>query len=199
MSDQPDTPGAEENFAEMLDAFSPGGRAEVLVEYVDAGQPAQRKLYQALLTAIDTTIPETLRTEAVKLVSVSPLTYAETSDWLLLIANPQPLATLRSAAVSALTAYDEPSLVPALQERWPGFPPQMRRQAAFQLLSRTDRIPAVIAALERGAIPAGDLFSPTLNFLRTYPDPAVSHVPRPGPALHHAKPGVAPTVTTQGA
>lgn len=31
MSDQPDTPGAEENFAEMLDAFSPGGRAEVRV------------------------------------------------------------------------------------------------------------------------------------------------------------------------
>ncbi len=30
-----------------------GGRAEVLVEFVDAGQAAQRKLYQALLTAID--------------------------------------------------------------------------------------------------------------------------------------------------
>ena len=29
MSDQPDTPGAEENFAELLDAFSPGKRSEV--------------------------------------------------------------------------------------------------------------------------------------------------------------------------
>jgi small subunit ribosomal protein S1 len=31
MSDQPDTPGAEENFAELLDAFSPGQRSEVRV------------------------------------------------------------------------------------------------------------------------------------------------------------------------
>ena len=30
-----------------------GGRAEVLVEFVDGGQSAQRKLYQALLSAID--------------------------------------------------------------------------------------------------------------------------------------------------
>ena len=141
---------------------------------VDSQGVLQPLFYTALLMAIDTTIPESLRTEAVKLVSVSPYTYADTSDWLLLIANPQPLGTLRSVAVSALTAYDEPALVPALLEQWSGFPPQIRRQAATQLLSRANRVPAVMSALERGAIPAGDLFSPTLNFLRTYPDPAVS-------------------------
>ncbi len=31
MSDQPEITGAEENFAEMLDAFSPGKRSEVRV------------------------------------------------------------------------------------------------------------------------------------------------------------------------
>ena len=31
MSDQPDITGAEENFAELLDAFSPGSRSEVRV------------------------------------------------------------------------------------------------------------------------------------------------------------------------
>jgi putative heme-binding domain-containing protein len=42
------------------------------------------------------------------------------------------------------------------------------------LLSRANRVPAVMNAVGRGAIPVADLFSPTINFLRTYPDPTVS-------------------------
>lgn len=128
----------------------------------------------ALLTAVDVTVAEPVRTEAVKLVGVSPYTYADTSDWLLLIANPQPLQSLRAAAVSTLGKYDDPRVVPALLERWSGFTPLLRRHAIETLTSHQTRVPVVLDAIERGAIPIADVPSPVLNFFRTYPDPAVS-------------------------
>jgi putative membrane-bound dehydrogenase-like protein len=129
---------------------------------------------QALLTATDTTAAEVLRVEAVRMVGVSAYTFTDTSDWLLALCNPQPSAALRSAAIEALCRYDDPRVVSGLLERWAGFTPLLRRQAVMSLLARSNRIPAVLTAVERGGIARVDFPSIALNFLRTHPSPTIS-------------------------
>ncbi len=131
-------------------------------------------LYNAALAqAVDATVLEPLRLEAIRMIGVSPYTFADTSDWLLLLANPQPLASLRLAAVETLARYDDPRVLPALLERWKNFPPLMRRTAVMALLQKSSQVPPLVVALEKGLISPGDFPGIAVNFLRSYRDPAV--------------------------
>ncbi len=127
----------------------------------------------ALAQAVDVTVAEPLRLEAIRMIGVSPYTYNDTSDWLLLIANPQPLASLRLAAVDTLARYDDPRVLPSLLERWNSFPPLMRRTAVMAMLQKSSRVPGVVTALEKGLISPVDLPGTAVNLLRTYRDPVI--------------------------
>ncbi len=127
----------------------------------------------ALNVAVDATVVESARVAAVQLVSVSPYTFDEVSDWLLLLCNPQPLPALRLAAVEALGRYNDPRLVPALVERWPAFPPVLRSEAVGVLLSRTNRVGLLIRAVQAGRVDFASFSAAQLNFVRTYFDPAL--------------------------
>lgn len=128
----------------------------------------------ALALAVDLTSPELLRIEALRMVEVSPYTYSDTSDWLLLLCNPHPLRDLRTEAIKALGRYDDPRVIPALLERWPGLPPLLRRQAVMSMLERNTRVQFVVAALENGSLPKADLPSNAVNLLRNYPDQTIA-------------------------
>jgi putative heme-binding domain-containing protein len=139
---------------------------------VDPQGALQGFYVQALNTAIDTSAAAGLRIEATRFLAVTPYRFADVGDWLVLLANPQPILALRAAAVETMGRYDDPSVVPAILDSWAGFTPALRRQAFWALAARTSRIPAVLAAIEGRKIPLGDLSTTELNFLRTYPEPA---------------------------
>jgi putative membrane-bound dehydrogenase-like protein len=128
----------------------------------------------ALAVAVDATVPESLRVEAVRVLGVSTYTYHDTSDWLLLMSSPHPLTKLRSAAIATLGRYDDYRLTSALLGQWGGLDALLRRQAVMALLARGNRVPAVVAALERGSISPLDLPAQALNFLRTHSDPEIA-------------------------
>lgn len=66
-------------------------------------------------------------------------------------------AELQLAALEALNTYREPAVAEILLKAWPGFTPALRDKAALVLLSRTDRIPRLLEALESGAVPKSQL------------------------------------------
>jgi putative heme-binding domain-containing protein len=62
-------------------------------------------------------------------------------------------AELQLAALDALNTYREPAVAEIIVGAWKTFTPTLRDKAALVLLSRTDRIPVLLAALESGAVP----------------------------------------------
>jgi putative membrane-bound dehydrogenase-like protein len=128
----------------------------------------------AMETAIDSFSPPAVRIQAVRLTGVSSYTFADTSDWLLMLCNPGPWPDLRVAAINAVAHYDDPRAVTGLLDRWQTFPPFLRTQAIAALLGRRSHVALMVEAIERGRLPATDLSSTQRDFLRTYNDPAVS-------------------------
>ncbi len=128
----------------------------------------------AMQAAIDSFSPPADRIAAVRLTGVSSLSFTDTSDWLLMLCNPQPWPDLRSTAVATVAHYDDPGAVSGLLDRWQYFPPILRNQALASLLSRRSHVAEVMEAVEKGRLPVSDLSSAHQNFLRTYYDPAIS-------------------------
>ncbi|MGH7969538.1 MAG: c-type cytochrome [Limisphaerales bacterium] len=138
----------------------------------DAG--LDRVFSAAMESAIDGSSPPSVRAQAIRLISVSSLSFADASDWLVLLCNPQPWLDVRSAAVATVAHYDDPGAVVGLLDRWRTFPPVLRNQAVASLLSRRSHVPAVLEAVEKSRLSVADFSSAQLNFLRTYPDAQVS-------------------------
>jgi putative membrane-bound dehydrogenase-like protein len=72
------------------------------------------------------------------------------------LAATQP-AELQIAALDALNTYREPAVAEIIVKAWKTFTPALRDKAALVLLSRTDRIPVLLAALESCVIPKTQL------------------------------------------
>jgi putative membrane-bound dehydrogenase-like protein len=68
------------------------------------------------------------------------------------LAATQP-AELQLAALDALNTYREPAVADIIVGAWKSFTPALRDKAQLVLLSRAERIPVLLAALESGAIP----------------------------------------------
>jgi putative membrane-bound dehydrogenase-like protein len=118
--------------------------------------------------------PLPLRLEAIRLLGVSPNAYTNAGDWLLtLLAPPEPPA-VRFAALAAVGRLEPARVAADLLQRWPSFTPALRGEAVGILLSRSDRVSAVMSALESGKMSVSDLSSIQINFLRTYHDPEIS-------------------------
>ena len=98
--------------------------------------------------------------EAMQLLSVGPYNFASTGDLLLLQLGSGPSETVQSAALAALGRFDDPRIAPALIQRWRILTPRLRRDALTALLARTDRVAAVLAALESGRGRADLSFAP---------------------------------------
>ena len=118
-------------------------------------------------------VAEPLRIGGMQLLSVGPYTFANTGDVLLLQVGSGQAESLQAAALAALGSFDDARIAPALIHRWRVLNPRLRSDALTALLARTDRIPAVLAALESGSVGGGYLSSAQVNFLRTYRDPAI--------------------------
>jgi putative membrane-bound dehydrogenase-like protein len=135
-----------------------------------------RRFYaEGLDNATDPALPEMPRTVAMRFLSVTPLTFREIGDWLLMFCNPPPAPALQSACIANLGRYEDPQMVTSLLQLWPALTPFLRNQAVTALLSRDTHVPAVVAGLQSGRISPSDVTSSQLDFLRTYRNPAVSN------------------------
>lgn len=115
------------------------------------------------------------RLEALRVVATGPFPYEQTADVLLLLAssarNSRPVQT---SVFNALGRYDDPRLETDLFARWKTIPSEARPLAVDALLSRTDRVPAIMSAIETGLIPASDVTPAQANFLRFFPEAGIS-------------------------
>jgi putative heme-binding domain-containing protein len=128
----------------------------------------------ALNGILNYSVPEPLYIASLQLLSVEPETFANLGDILLLqLGSAQPEA-IQSAVLATLGRFDDPRIAPAVIQRWRVLTPRLRSDAFTALLARSDRVAAVLAALERGAVNSADLSFAQVNFLRTHRDPAIS-------------------------
>lgn len=149
-------------------------RAGSSLAVADLDGRAQPFYVQAMNALVNYGVAEPLRIGAMQLLSVGPYDFASTGDLLLLQLGSGQSETFQSAALAALGRFDDPRIAPALVQRWSILTPRLRRDALTALLARTDRVPAVLAALESGGGGGAYLSYGQVNFLRTDRYPAIS-------------------------
>ncbi|HWV98565.1 MAG TPA: PVC-type heme-binding CxxCH protein [Candidatus Acidoferrum sp.] len=159
----------------LLNALGDGlERTRSSLALVDRRGVLKQFYIAAMNIAIDPTFVEPLRVEAIHLAGLSPYTFAEVGDWLLLLCNPPPVPAVQSAALAALGGFDDPGVFVGIVRVWPALTPALRTQALTALLSRGSRVGLVLDALQRGTIPLADASQTQLNFLRTHRNSAIS-------------------------
>jgi putative heme-binding domain-containing protein len=137
-------------------------------------QGALKSFYSgALNLASDPSQAEMVRVAATRLLGVSTLGVGSVADWLLLVCSPPTSPALQTAAVEALSHYDDPQLVNGFLQMWPILAPIARTRALNSLLSRDSQVMAVIEALQSGSIPLNAISTVQRNFLRTHNNPQV--------------------------
>jgi putative membrane-bound dehydrogenase-like protein len=74
--------------------------------------------------------------------------------------NPDEVAAIRQAAVRSLASFNESEVAPRLVARWKELSPPLRDEAVGILLSRPIWHEALVGAIEKGEIPAGQISIP---------------------------------------
>ncbi len=141
---------------------------------VDPQGRLQGLYLQAVTAATDETAAVPQRAEALRMLGTNPYSFVDFADVLFAALNPTRPLAMQSAAIAAVGHFNDPRVAANLMQCWPGLTPALRREAVTALLRRRERLPAVLTALEKGPIRRADLSSAQVDFLRTYPDPAIS-------------------------
>jgi putative membrane-bound dehydrogenase-like protein len=128
----------------------------------------------ALDAAVNKAASPALRAQATRFLGFSAASNAEYGDWLLALINPNEPTQVMLAAIAALGRFNHPQVTVELIQRWSSLPPAGRRLVISTLLSRVDRAPALLTALQTRRIPSAELTTPQLDYLRTHGNPAVS-------------------------
>jgi putative membrane-bound dehydrogenase-like protein len=86
-----------------------------------------------------------------------------------------PLAApeLQLAAVRALAQHPRPEVAKLLLAGWTGYSPTVRREAQEALFARTDRLAALLDALEQKKVQTAQLDPARLDQLRKHPDASI--------------------------
>jgi putative membrane-bound dehydrogenase-like protein len=134
----------------------------------------QRFYTQALNELLNYAVPESWRVEEIRLVGLGPYAFTNIGDLLLLELGGGQSEAIQSVAIASFGRYNDPRIAPALIQRLGILTPRLRQEAVTALLARSERIGAVLDALESGQITTADLSSAQANFLRTHRDAAIS-------------------------
>jgi putative membrane-bound dehydrogenase-like protein len=78
--------------------------------------------------------------------------YATVGPVLRAILNSHEQSLIQAAAIQSLAAFDDPSIASALLEKWKSYGPEARTQVVAALLNQRERIPLLLAALEKGQV-----------------------------------------------
>jgi putative heme-binding domain-containing protein len=80
---------------------------------------------------------------------------------------------LQQAVLAALEKFREPGVATLLLDAWPTLGPRMRVAASDALFARPERLLAMLDAIEKGSFQPGELESPRVQFLLSYPKPEI--------------------------
>jgi putative heme-binding domain-containing protein len=141
---------------------------------VDQSGRLQRFYLAARENAVNEGLALPLRVTSIRLLGVSPYSFADISDWLWLLLGPAEPPAIQSAALAAIGHFNAPEVATGLIERWTRIPAALRAEAVNVLLARTERANALLMALESARIAPSELSSVQIERLRTHRDPAVS-------------------------
>ena len=140
---------------------------------VDSQGVLQSIFAAALNVATDATQPEAVRISTAQLLAQSSLGTGPIANWLLLVCSPPTTPAIQAAAMETLSRHDDPQVLHGALDLWPLLAPSARVQAMTALLSRGNRVPAVLDAIQNRMISPFDLSSAQKNFLRTYSIPGL--------------------------
>lgn len=82
-----------------------------------------------------------------------------------------PPAEVQSAAILALSSFEDPGVAPALIENWKSYSPEARTKAVGALLGQKDRVPLLLDALESNKLEVNALEVGARNRLLELGDP----------------------------
>jgi putative membrane-bound dehydrogenase-like protein len=125
---------------------------------------------QALTDALDGTVPEPTRVEALRFLAVTPTAYSPAGDFLMQLLGSGASPGLQGGVVSVMGEWPDLVIATNLLARWTLLNPATRQQAAAALLGRNNREELVVKALEIGLVVSNDLSQVQQNFLRTASD-----------------------------
>jgi putative heme-binding domain-containing protein len=128
-------------------------------------------LDRAAATAQDEKAGDARRGAAIGLLSYDSFDRVQTA--LAATLNPRQPQPVQLAAVRTLSAYVDPRVAGLLLAPWKTYTPPVRREALEALLSRADRVPKLLDALERGDVRRGDIEVDRRAQLIQHRDPAI--------------------------
>ena len=159
----------------LLNALADGlHRGRGSLASADQQARLQRFYTQALNGLQNYAVPEAWRIEEIRLVGLGPYAYTNIGDLLLLQLGGGQSEAIQSVSIASFCRYNDSHIGPALIQRLGILTPRLRQEAVTTLLARSDRIGAVLDALEGGQITTADLSSAQANFLRTHRDAAIN-------------------------
>jgi putative membrane-bound dehydrogenase-like protein len=154
--------GLSRRKASLFELAREGRAAEWIKEYAQAAAKA----------ATDDTAPTERRIAALELVSV--FGWSEAQPAVVVSLAPTAPRELQRTALGLVGRFPEPEVADELIRRWKQFPPPLRDEVVGTLLSRAAWHAALVAALEQGAIPAGQIAIPHRARLAALPDKSLA-------------------------
>jgi len=144
------------------------------LDMVDTQGRLQPIFDQSLDVALNDTLPNPVRVAALRLRGFSPYASSASGDIFQLLFGTGQSDAVQAATITTLGRYENPAVVTNLFLRWPELSAALRGQVITALLTRTERVPEILAALENGRISPADLSYIHINFLRAYSDLSIS-------------------------
>jgi len=114
----------------------------------------------------DARATERNRLEAVRLLGMT--TYGQARATLVSLLEREKPQAIQSAALTALGHFSEAEVAAAVIEHWSGLTSEAQSGAVSLLLSRSERAVALLQAIQQGVIPATELTTSQLRFLRNH-------------------------------
>jgi putative heme-binding domain-containing protein len=126
---------------------------------------------QAAATARNGKRPVAERLAAARFLGYGP--FATAAPALQALLAPQSPAEVHLAAVRALGQHENTQVAALLLEPWASYGPAVRREVLEALFARPDRLEALLTAIEKKQVLAGQLEPARLEQLRKHPSAAV--------------------------
>jgi len=124
---------------------------------------------EAARDARDARRPPEARLSAVRLLALAPP--ATTMDSLETLLSPTESQDLQLAAVRAIAGKADARVASVLLTSWDNASPVVRREVLEALFARSERLQALLTAIEHNKVKAGQLEPARLAQLRKHPDP----------------------------
>ena len=138
---------------------------EALRESLEKARPF---FTRAAAAARDTHRPPAERIASIRLLAYGP--FATAAQVLPGLLGPQNPPEIQLASVRGLSLFENPQVGPILLEPWAGYSPALRREVLEALFARPARLTALLDAIDKKQIRAGQIEPFRLDQLRNHPD-----------------------------